>query len=47
MGDAILKVPKLKEISFQTAIIERYCRRKSSVEEVLIEKYLADVQGGW
>ena len=26
---------------FETVIIERYCRRESSVEEVLIELYLA------
>ena len=38
-----LKVPKLKEISFETAIIERYRRRESSVEEALIEMYLAGV----
>ena len=32
-GDVTLKVPKLKGISFETAIIERYRRRESSVEE--------------
>ena len=36
-------VPRLKGISFETAIIERYRRRESSVEEVLIEMYLAGV----
>ena len=36
-GDVTLKVPKLKGISFETAIIERYRRRESSVEEALIE----------
>lgn len=41
--DVTLKVPKLKGISFETAIIERYRRRKSSVEEALIEMYLAGV----
>ena len=40
-GDVTLKVPKLKGISFETAIIERYRRRESSVEEALIEMYLA------
>lgn len=30
-GDVILKVPKLKRISFETAIIEQYRRRESSV----------------
>ncbi len=42
-GDVILKVPKLKGISFETAIIERHRRRESSVEEALIEMYLAGV----
>ena len=42
-GDVTLKVPKLKEISFETAIIERYRSRESSVEEALIEMYLAGV----
>ena len=42
-GDVTQKVPKLKGISFETAIIERYCHRESSVEEALIEMYLADV----
>ena len=35
-GDVTLKMPKLKGISFETAIIERYRRRESSVEEALI-----------
>lgn len=38
-----MQVPKLKGISFETAIIERYRRRESSVEEALIEMYLAGV----
>jgi transposase-like protein len=38
-----LKVPKLKGVAFETAIIERYRRRESSVEEALIETYLAGV----
>ena len=42
-GDVALKVPKLKGISFETAIIERYRRRESSVEEALIEMYMACV----
>ena len=42
-GDVELKVPKLKGIAFETAIIERYRRRESSVEEALIEMYLAGV----
>ena len=42
-GDVTLKVPKLKGITFETAIIERYRSRESSVEEALIEMYLAGV----
>ena len=42
-GDVTLHVPKLKGISFETAIIERYRRRECSVEEALIEMYLAGV----
>ena len=42
-GDVTLKVPKLKGVSFEPAIIERYRRRESSVEEALIEMYLAGV----
>jgi transposase-like protein len=36
-------VPKLRYQTFETAIIERYRRRESSVEEALIEMYLAGV----
>ena len=42
-GEVNLKVPKLKGIPFETAIIERYRRRESSIEEALIEMYLAGV----
>ena len=42
-GEVKLKVPKLKGVAFETAIIERYHRRESSVEEALIEMYLAGV----
>ena len=38
-----LKMPKFKGVAFETAIIERYRRRESSVEEALIEMYLAGV----
>ena len=38
-----LKVPKLRRQTFETAIIERYQRRESSVEEALIEMHLAGV----
>ena len=42
-GEVTLKVPKLRQLSFETAIIERYKRRESSIEEALIEMYLAGV----
>lgn len=42
-GEVKLKVPKLRKIPFETSIIERYRRRESSVEEALMEMYLAGV----
>ncbi len=39
-GDVSFKTPKLKSVSFETTIIERYRRRESSVEEALIEMCL-------
>jgi transposase-like protein len=42
-GPVTLKVPKLRRQTFETAIIERYRRREASVEEALIEMYLAGV----
>ena len=42
-GEVQLKVPKLRKATFETAIIERYKRRESSVEEALMEMYLAGV----
>src|ERR1700757_4002156 len=42
-GEVELKVPKLRNLPFETAIIERYRRRESSVEEALVEMYLAGV----
>ena len=42
-GEVTLHIPKLKGVPFETAIIERYRRRESSVEEALIEMYLAGV----
>lgn len=42
-GEVRLEIPKLKGVSFETAIIERYRRREISVEEALIEMYLAGV----
>jgi putative transposase len=42
-GEVELKIPKLRALPFETSIIERYRRRESSVEEALIEMYLAGV----
>ena len=42
-GTVQLKMPKLRHVPFETAIIERYRRRESSVEEALVEMYLAGV----
>jgi len=42
-GEVNLKMPKLRKLPFETAIIERYKRRETSVEEALIEMYLAGV----
>lgn len=42
-GNVTLHVPKLKGLTFETAIIERYRRRETSIEEALIEMYLAGV----
>ena len=42
-GQVKLKVPRLRSLPFETQIIERYRRRESSVEEALIEMYLAGV----
>jgi transposase-like protein len=40
-GEVTLNMPKLRLAPFETAIVERYRRRESSVEEALIEMYLA------
>lgn len=42
-GKVRLKIPKLRTIPFESAIIERYKRRECSVEEALVEMYLAGV----
>ena len=42
-GEVELKMPKLRYATFETAIVERYRRRESSVEEALMEMYLAGV----
>ena len=42
-GEVELNMPKLRSLPFETAIIARYRRRESSVEEALVEMYLAGV----
>jgi transposase-like protein len=42
-GKVNIKMPKLRTLTFETAIIERYKRREISVEEALVEMYLAGV----
>jgi transposase-like protein len=42
-GSVKLQIPKLRTLPFETQIIQRYRRRESSVEEALIEMYLAGV----
>jgi transposase-like protein len=40
-GKMAVRVPKLKGALFESAVIERYRRREESVEEALIDMYLA------
>ena len=42
-GEVELKMPKLRRATFESQVIERYKRRESSVEEALVEMYLAGV----
>ena len=42
-GEVELKFSNLKGVPFETAIIERYRRRATSVEKALIEMYLVGV----
>lgn len=42
-GEVTIRMPKLKGMRFTTAIIDRYRRRETSVEEAMIEMYLAGV----
>ncbi len=42
-GEVTLQMPRLRHLPFETEIIERYRRRESSVEEAMIEMYLAGV----
>jgi len=43
LGSVTLKMPKLRSLPFESAIIERYRRKMISVEEALMEMYLAGV----
>lgn len=36
-------MPKLRRLTFETAIIERYRRREISIEEAIVQMYLAGV----
>lgn len=42
-GEVTFHVPKLRKLTFETAIIDRYRRKEASVEESMIEMYLAGV----
>ena len=42
-GKVTLSLPRLRNLPFKTAIIERYRRRESSIEEAMMEMYLAGV----
>ena len=42
-GEVTIRMPKLKGMRFTTAIIERCRRRETSIEEAMIEMYLAGV----
>lgn len=42
-GQVKLRMPRLRSLPFETQIIERYRRRESSIEEAMIEMYLAGV----
>jgi len=42
-GEVEVKVPKLRKQTFETAVIERYRRRDISIEEAIVQMYLAGV----
>jgi transposase-like protein len=42
-GEVEVKVPRLRKQTFETAIIERYRRRDISIEEAIVQMYLAGV----
>ena len=43
VGEVELQVPRLRSVEFTTAVIDRYRRRESSIEEALVEMYIAGV----
>jgi putative transposase len=43
VGEVTLKVPKLRKLPLDTAIIQAYRRREISVEEALVQMYLSGV----
>jgi transposase-like protein len=43
VGEVTLSVPRLRKLPLETEIIERYRRKEASVEESLIQMYLAGV----
>jgi transposase-like protein len=42
-GEVEIKMPRLRQQTFETAIIERYRRRDISIEEAIVQMYLAGV----
>ena len=38
-GEVEIKMPKLRQQTFETAIIERYRRREISIEEAIVQMY--------
>ena len=42
-GEVEIKMPKLRQQTFETAIIERYRRREISIEEAIVQMYLAGI----
>jgi transposase-like protein len=42
-GEVTLHMPKLRKMTFESQIIERYRRKESSVEEAMMEMYLSGV----
>jgi transposase-like protein len=43
-GSVKVKVPKLRSLSFETAIFERHRRLQASIDESLVEMYLTMIK---